>query len=326
MFRRRGKHEPAEPAQAAEEAQPAQPAEVRTPPPKFSYDQSLRFVQNPFADRFGDQSYAEWHETLKRSIREPVIDGLEFPKFPEEGFQSAVHGSSGENAIAGAYEFYEFCRENTYGNSSEGLRLLDFAAGWGRITRCFLRDFALADLYAYEPDLLFCSIARSLNPYACFMNGPRSAPGALPQDWFDVVVGYSIFSHLSREPAGEWLGEINRSLRPGGWCVMTTWGNRFLERLLEGQKQLATGEEIHWYSELCVRTAGDLNERIAEYEAGEWVYFSQADPNYGEAFVSEPALARVIEEEGLDFEIEIFDTTSIAQDVFVLRRPAADGG
>ena len=107
---------------------------------------------------------------------------------------------------------------------------------------------------------------------------------------------------------------------------MTTWGSRFLERLLRGQEQLEAGEEIHWYSELCIRTAGDLRERIAQFEAGEFVYFSQADPNYGEAFVSEAALVRVIEEEGLDFEIKTFDTSSIAQDVFVLRRPGADGG
>ena len=305
------------------EKDPPEPKPLTELAPRHSYNQVLSQGENLFMSHFGELSEEEWLEVLKRSISEPVIDGVLFPGFPEDELQSGIHGSSGADGLHGAFEFYSYVREKTYGESGTGMRFLDFAAGWGRISRFFMRDFELEDLWAYEPDRLFCTVARSINPYVCFMTGPRTPDNTLPPGFFDIVVGYSIFSHLSRESAGAWLAEINRAMKPGGQCVMTTWGRRFLDDLRAAEVQLQHGEDVHWYTELCVRTAGSLKERIAEYEAGQFVYFSQGDALYGEAFVSPDALTRMIDEEGLDFELVEFDRTSIAQDVFVLRRPAA---
>ena len=92
------------------------------------------------------------------------------------------------DSLREAVDFYRFCRDNTYGQLSESrsLRFLDFGSGWGRITRAFLRDFELAHMYGYEPNLLFCTVARALNPYINFVHGSRVPDRSLPRHWFDV--------------------------------------------------------------------------------------------------------------------------------------------
>lgn len=291
--------------------------------PRHHYDPTLEAGENPFAARFGGLDDPGWLDVLVRSLEVRIIEGLEFPGFPESELQSIIHGITGVSSLQEAHRFYVFCRDHTYdaSESVRDLRFLDFGAGWGRITRPFLRDFPLAGLYGYEPNFLFCTIARTLNPYSCFIHGKKKPGAWLPPAWFDVVVGWSIFSHLGEGSARGWLGEINRAMRPGGWCVMTTWGARFLDRLVGEKRKLASGEDIHWYSELCVRTAGDIRARKAEYDRGEFVFFGQGDPSYGEAIISEAALRRILREEQLDFELTHFDTTSLPQDAFVLRRP-----
>jgi len=302
--------------------QPATPLEALTP--RHEYDAALDDGENPFRKCFGDLDESEWLAVLKRSLTERVIDGVEFPRFPGQKLQSRIHGSVGEASLVQAHSFYSFTREHTYKDTrgAEGRRFLDFGAGWGRITIPFLRDFSARNMFGYEPNLLFCTVARALNPYSCFIHGSKEAGPWLPGDWFDVVVAYSIFSHLGEAAARAWLVEINRATRPAGWCVITTWGSRFLDRLDQGAEKLGAGETLEWYDELCVRTAGDLGARREEYDAGEFVYFGQGDPNYGETLISEPALRTIVREEGLDFELERFDTTSLAQDAFVLRRPS----
>lgn len=300
---------------------------LRSESPQHGYSRDLQEGVNLFAERFGALGDEEWLEVLKRSLTDPVIEGVEFPGFPQEELQSLIHGGFGEQAVLEAWTFFRFCRDSTYGTAqgATGLRLLDFGSGWGRISRPFMRDFGPADLFGYEPSLLFCSLARALNPHVCFLHGPKMPARSLPPAWFDVVVGYSVFSHLPRRSAGAWLSEINQALRGGGWCVLTTWGRRFLERLEADEAKMLRGEPIEWHPKICIEAAGDVSARLRAYDSGEFVFLGDESNLYGDAVISEQALRAVLDEQGLDFELESFDTTSLTQDVFVLRRPGAPG-
>jgi hypothetical protein len=64
---------------------------------------------------------------------------------------------------------------------------------------------------------------------------------------------------------------------------------------------------------------------IADFEDGDFVWFTYTkSKDYGEAFVSETALRRIIGELGLPVEVTTevttFDSSSFVQDVFILRR------
>jgi SAM-dependent methyltransferase len=313
-----------DPERADHRAAAATPIIDRTP--DHAYDRSLETGLNPFATHFGDLSDQEWLEVLQRSISEPVIDGIEFPGFPDDELQTLIHGHSREQALLDAWQFYCYSRDSTYRAAANvrDKRLLDFGAGWGRIARMFMRDFDSANLYGYEPNQLFCTIARALNPYACFLHGPRLPSRSLPPAWFDLVVGYSVFSHLPAHAAQRWLAEIDRALRPGGWCVLTTWGHRFLERLVEDDARQRRGEPIAWHPKICIEAAGDLDARMADFERGEFVFLGESELLYGDAVIPEAALRRLIGE-GINLELVRFDTTSLAQDAFVLTKRGSEG-
>jgi SAM-dependent methyltransferase len=288
--------------------------------PRITYSYEFRNAANPFRDKFGELSDDEWKAAWLSTETNSNFQGIEFPSVPDPQMQLQLHGSaSWEITMREAFDFYGYVKAR--GLLSGARRFLDFGCGWGRMTRPFMRDFDLDKLFGFEPNALHAIVARALNPYMTVFTGGFSPDGSIPTKWFDLIVGWSIFSHLSEPSLKEWLREISEVLLPGGHAVFTTWGPRFLRRLQSERAQLVAGEEIHWYSKQCLDGAGDLAKRIADYEKGEIVWFTCTESKeYGEAFFGEAALRRVIRELGLPMEVTTFDTSSLAQDIFVLRR------
>ena len=82
----------------------------------------------------------EWLKVLIGSMNEPVLQGVELPRFPSDELQRQFSGSAGEPALREAFIFYRMIksyasrlgRPLTYES-----RILDFGCGWGRISRFF---------------------------------------------------------------------------------------------------------------------------------------------------------------------------------------------
>ena len=47
---------------------------------------------------------------------------------------------------------------------------------------------------------------------------------------FDLVLGYSVFTHLNVQYQDAWLGELRRLVRPGGILLLSISGPRMLEQ------------------------------------------------------------------------------------------------
>lgn len=291
--------------------------------PPISHDFVPRDGHNLFREEFGHLTDSEWFQLLVRSINEPVIGKVQFPAFPSAELQNHMHGGSGAGALIEAADFFRFVKENTYRTSANaaGKHVLDFGSGWGRIIRPFMRDFEFSDLYGFEPDFLFCALARTLNPYVTFFSGTFVPTGSLPEQFFHLVASWSVFSHLSQTSAILWLKELARIVVPGGSCVITTWGDRFLKRLQHDAARQNAGREIHWYSSVCLAAAGSIEDRLADYDRGEFVWFTSGQSTtYGEAFVSETALAQIISQYQIPFALSLVDKTTLGQDAFLLTR------
>jgi SAM-dependent methyltransferase len=279
--------------------------------------------RNSFREKFGSLSDDEWGGLLVRSITEPTIQDVDFPRYPVDETQDSIHGHHGVTSMSEAMMFFKYIKAHTYKDAENALgkRILDFGSGWGRIIRPFMRDFEFVDLYGFEPNFLLCALARSLNPYVAFFSGTDVPSGHLPQQYFDLVFGWSVFSHLSPASALLWLRECARIVIPGGWCVFTTWGDRFLRRLQMEADQRRAGKEIHWYSSVCIDAAGSIEERIKDYERGQFVWFTSGKSTlYGEAFIGREALHSMIKQNQLPFQILAFEQSALPQDVFVLKR------
>jgi tetratricopeptide (TPR) repeat protein len=278
---------------------------------------------NIFRDKFGHLGDEEWFDVLVQAMDTETIDDVRFPQYPAAELQNRIHGYANEHALREALNFYQFIKshEDISRKLTAEASFLDFAAGWGRMSRPFLRHFDLCNIYGYEPNLAFCVIARTLNPYICFINGGYAPDNALPRNRFDLVIGYSIFSHLSESAAALWLSEMARVTRPDAYCVFTTWGERFLSRLIRERDELARGGEIHWYSRECLTAAGDVEELLDRYRSGETIWFSSNPAGaYGEAFFHPKALIKLLETHRIPLELVEFDQAHLAQDAFILHR------
>lgn len=222
-----------------------------------------------------------------------------------------------------AFNFYQFVK-TSLGHElrlDPEAKMLDFGSGWGRMIRPFMRHFDLNNIYGFEPDPVFRTIARTLNPYVCFLGGEYLPARRIPRDAFDLIIGYSVFSHLSERAAALWLREFAEVLRPGGFGVFTTWGERFLNYLKEEHSRAKQGEEIHWYHKFVISKAGDIDDLLERYLAGRFVWVdADISPLYGDAFLGAAPLTAIIAENALPLDVVCFDRSTLPQDAFIIRR------
>lgn len=181
---------------------------------------------------FGQLSDSRWLKVLKRSIKEPVIDGVRLPGFPPEQLQSRTVGSAFDHALTEAGNFYTYVKDVCARHGvpvQPGTRILDFGVSWGRIIRFFLKDVDPQDLHGVDTSADFLAAARETGVPGQLHQ--TTALGRLPYDdgGFDLVYAYSVFTHLPERVQDHWLGEIARTLKPGGLLVATVEPPRFLD-------------------------------------------------------------------------------------------------
>ena len=280
--------------------------------------------RNTFRDRFGHLSADEWCSVLAASMSEPVIDGVEFPHFATVELQEKIHGTSGEVAMNEAGAFYKFIAAKDFfrDKCQQGANFLDFGTGWGRIGRFFLRDFDLDCLWGFETQRSSAFRTRVLNPYFCVLTGPVIPDQTLPANRFDLIVGFSVFSHLSEFSTSAWLAELSRIMRPDGYCVMTTFGERLLSQLLDAHAALERGDEVHWYHKHVLEAAGDIVEQRDRYRRGEFVWISDnPSRHFGLAtLLPDKTLKSLIRRLRIPLELVEFDHHTLSMDTFILRR------
>jgi len=187
----------------------------------------------------------EWVDVVGRSLSEPVaLSGVAIPGGPSPELQAAYVGSAGRSTINEAGRFYRYVLDvNERHRRAPVDRLLDFGCGWGRITRLFLREVPEEGLYGADPDPLAIQTCRRHVPHGCFVNSPTRPPLPFRDQFFDVAIAYSVFSHLLEVNAANWIYEISRVLRPGGLLIATTqpiWLLDRVERLQKGAEPSVT--------------------------------------------------------------------------------------
>jgi 2-polyprenyl-3-methyl-5-hydroxy-6-metoxy-1,4-benzoquinol methylase len=253
--------------------------------------QRSRERTDPFA-QFSALSDPEWLAILVRSLDEPVIDGVRMPGFPNEGVQRSTVGSSGAQPLQEVFNFFSAVKR--YGDQlgrplQTDAHVLDFGCGWGRILRFFLKDCGPANLWGIDVDPELVGICRTTMNCATFDAIDPLPPTAFQDESFDVVVAYSVFSHLAEHASIAWVKEITRLLRPNGMMVVTTEAREFIElcRSLRGREH-----EFGWHKALA-NSFVDTEAAYRAYDAGEFLYaptgggsYRPAD-FYGEALIPE---------------------------------------
>jgi SAM-dependent methyltransferase len=115
-------------------------------------------------------------------------------------------------------------------------KILDWGCGPGRVIRHLPAVIGNGCEYFgtdYNPQTIdWCS--KNL-PGIAFNCNSLAAKLPYADNYFDVIYGISIFTHLSEQMHHDWYNELFRVLRPGGIMFLTTQGDNFKVKLTESE-------------------------------------------------------------------------------------------
>lgn len=275
----------------------------------------------------------DWLKSLEDSIDSPKLIisplGDELPSFPSNEWQMHTVGLSGADAIQEAYKFMETCvyyfkQSSAWKNPDK--QLLDFGTGWGRIARCFLRDFKGKNITGSDINQTFLQMCTDNFSFGNFIKSEEMPPlrytsnhelEVYPAASTDFIVAYSVFSHLSEEASLAWVREFSRILIPGGMLAITTRSRWFFQTAEDLKSMNVTGH-AKGLSEMFE----DFNEARERYDSGEVVHATNEiigdGKHYGETFIPESYVRRVFAK---DFEVVSFHEDEGSHPVIILRKP-----
>jgi SAM-dependent methyltransferase len=113
-------------------------------------------------------------------------------------------------------------------------RVLDWGCGSGRVTRYLAGDARrhsnLDGIHGADIDgdnASWCGKNLGIDARKI----PLCPPTDFPDNFFDLVFGISVFTHLNEDVQFKWLAELRRIIRPGGMLLTTIHGMTAYQRV-----------------------------------------------------------------------------------------------
>ncbi len=191
--------------------------------------------------------------------------------------------------------------------------ILDFGCGCGRLARMFKGH--PGEVHGCDIDARHVSWVRDNLDFVRTLQTQPNEPVAYPDAKFELLLAVSVFTHLSEATQDLLLSEMARIVRPGGTLLLTTHGERAMQRVID---------EDRIYRMLDV-DAGLFAEAQRTFDAGRLAFIPQrghltsARFQYGITFTPD---CYVHEHWGRWFKVEKIASGAIHsfQDVVVLTR------
>lgn len=203
----------------------------------------------------------EWCETFVQFAASGE-NPLGLPGFPSEDIQRVTNSQANAQTMRGAAAFYRILDETLLAHPDITGRLLDFGAGWGRITRLLLRSLPPEAITAVDVDARLVDAGATQLPGIDFLRIESGERLPFADASFGFVIANSVFSHLSEDAHHFYVSEIARILRPGGLFVGTTLSLRTYRSWLEQPA----------YRDWITGLLGASDSVVASLAAGEFVY------------------------------------------------------
>lgn len=232
---------------------------------------------------------SEWLDLLNKSIGQKVVNGIEFPVFPASDVQVRFVGSSYKHALEEASEFYQFLEQTAEEHDrkiNRNSKILDFGCGWGRFIRFFMRDVAPQGIFGADVMPLAARICKETGLPGQF--DLLEKDGRLPyaDASFDILMAYSVFTHLPEATNLHWMRELARVAKPGAIFCLTLEPRFFLDRIKN-----ANQEPDNVFLQTVARTVPDIDALYEKYDRGEIIFLPSGGGDnltpdvYGDAIV-----------------------------------------
>ena len=260
----------------------------------------------------------EWYEMVCAAITGTAP--VPMPGLPPEELQLLLNGRTAAQSMGQAFQIYEIAMNafETLHPRQPDAAFLDFGAGWGRIWRYFLRDFAPVNMSAFDiPGELETFWTHAMLGAQLDVAGPFE-PLPFDDESFDLVVSNSVFSHLT-EPLNRFsAGELARIMKPGAIFVGTTFGSWHLRTWQQWRAETPPDGSR---KAMLSRLSPDFDETISAYREGRFVLLetpaSDAKPPHFEIACFNGAW---LQDNWTGFELVTFDDERNGQALFILRR------
>ncbi len=238
----------------------------------------------------------QWLDVLCRSVREPFINSIAMPRFPDAATQRRLVGSADEAALQEGFRFFQ--QVKGYATAlgmpvHSKTRFLDFGFGWGRFPRLFWGDISADSIFGVDVDGGIVDTSRNLGVPGKFAT--IQPLGNLPYDdnAFDLIISYSVFSHLPEPVAEHWMNELSRVAKPGCVFAYTTESRRFFDFILD----LPDDASSDWHRGL-LRFRGLIPKLIKDFDEDLFCFIPTSggdhlpSATYGDAAVPEGYIER----------------------------------
>jgi SAM-dependent methyltransferase len=113
--------------------------------------------------------------------------------------------------------------------------VLDFGCGCGRVTR-YWKDWKGTRIHGVDYNPRLVEWCRRNLPFASFAVNQSEPPLQFATGELDLVYALSVFTHLSESAQIAWMEEMRRVIRPGGYLLLTTHGESYLDQLSESER------------------------------------------------------------------------------------------
>ena len=110
-------------------------------------------------------------------------------------------------------------------------RVLDFGCGCGRTLFWLVRRYPCVEFHGVDVDREAIDWCRLHLDSARFVASPITPPLPYPDQHFDLVYCFSVFTHLDEGLQDLWLDELHRIVRRDGILLLTVHGGRAAEVL-----------------------------------------------------------------------------------------------
>jgi SAM-dependent methyltransferase len=248
-----------------------------------------QYSVNDISTKFGSASEERWLSLLQRSVVEPYIEGVEFPRFPHSGIQNGFNGAVDAEAMLRAHGFWLYPTRwakalgTPLGHDD---KVLDVGCGWGRITRTFMRDIKPENLFGCDIDAEAVSLCRYLGVPGQFAVTPPGKSLPYADNFFSVVAATSVFTHLPENVAHDLLKELSRVTKPGGLIVFTVEDHNFFDYFdIPGIEQ----NSERW--RLLCRHKNHIPKLRKKFANGDYIYLTTNEESvrssdvYGDALI-----------------------------------------
>jgi len=213
-----------------------------------------------------------WMNTVGRRRFRPLAAIV--PGVPDAYMQTNYTGNSEDATLREgfvAYRLFKNYYETHVGPIASCRGVLDFGCGWGRIVRFFLRDVLAEKVSGVDHSEEAIQACRKTNRWSTFSLIDPHPPTALPNNSFDLIYLYSVFSHLPEEMHLTLLREFQRLLVPGGLLIATTRGREFIQYCASLQKDPHLQDQPRWLSQLSGIFQPEA-AALAAYDNGSFCY------------------------------------------------------